>query len=189
VPAPAPAPAPAPRPPWRFQGDAVGTVTSGLAPALDAGGSIAGTLFFPKIPLGLRGQGSLFLPTTAAEDGARASFDLFYLGGAVCPTLRRPAVVAMLCFGGHLGVLRSHPETLDRGIADKSEPLWSAVSEARVTLPVAAPLGLTAGVSSVLPLLRPSFGYTRSDTGKAAELHKVSPLAVAADVGIGLLFP
>ena len=202
--APAPLPAPAlpgaepdaaPKPPtkepWRFQGDAVGTITSGVAPAVDAGGSIAGTLFLPNgIPIGLRGYGSLFLPTKATQDNARASFDLFYLGSAICPTLRRPAATLMLCFGGHLGVLRSHPETQGRGIDDKTEVVWNAVSEGRVTLPLFAPLALTGGLSAVLPLLRPTFGYTRSDAaGTRANLHKVSSFAVAADAGIGFFFP
>lgn len=204
APAPLPAPAPAvpapaadaaPKPPtkepWRFQGDAVGTITSGVAPAVDAGGSIAGTLFLPNgVPIGLRGYGSLFLPTKATQDNASASFDLFYLGSAICPTLRRPAATLMLCFGGHLGVLRSHPETQGRGIDDKTEIVWNGVSEGRVTIPLFAPLALTGGLSAVLPLLRPTFGYTRSDaTGTRADLHKVSSFAVAADAGIGFFFP
>jgi hypothetical protein len=207
APAPAPAPAPpvtsvptdldlAPRPPhakepWRFQGDAVATITSGIAPDVDPGGSIAGTLFLPNgIPIGLRGYGSLFLPTKAAQDGASASFDLFYLGSAVCPTMRRPAVTLMLCFGGHLGVLRSHPETQGRNVDDKTEIIWNAVSEGRITIPLFAPLALTGGVSAVLPLLRPTFGYTRSDAAQTpANLHKVSSFAAAADAGIGFFFP
>ena len=179
------------REPWRFQGDAVGTVTSGVAPAVAGGGSIAGTLFLPRgIPIGLRGYGSLFLPTKAEQDGARASFDLFYLGSAICPTMRRPAVTLMLCFGGHLGVLRSHPETQGRNIEDKAEVIWNAVSEGRITVPLFAPLALTGGISAVLPLLRPTFGYTRSDAASTpANLHKVSSFAVAADAGIGFFFP
>jgi hypothetical protein len=182
-------PPPRTRDPWRFQGDAVATITSGLAPQIDLGGSIAGTLFIPDIPLGLRGYGSLFVPTIADRDGARASFDLFYLGGAVCPTLRRPAIVAMLCFGGHLGVIRSHPETLGRGIDDKTEGIWNAVSEARVSIPLVAPLALTAGVSAVLPILRPTFEYTLAGATARENLHKVSSFALAADVGVGFFFP
>lgn len=181
---------PRPKDPWRFQGDALATLSSGIAPQVDPGGTIAGMVFLPRIPLGLRGYGSLFLPTTADQDRARASFDLFYLGGAVCPTLRRPTIVAMLCFGGQLGVIRSHPETLGRGIDDKTEAIWNAVSEARVSLPIFAPVALTAGVSAVLPLVRPTFGYTRSDQGASrANLHEVSSFAVAADVGVGFFFP
>lgn len=177
--------------PWRFQGDAVGTITSGIAPAVDAGGSIAGTLFLPNgIPIGLRGYGSLFLPTKATQENARASFDLFYLGSAICPTLRRPSATLMLCFGGHLGVLRSHPETQGRGIDDKTEGIWNAVSEARITVPLFAPLALTGGLSAVLPLVRPAFRYTRPDAaGTPANLHKVASFAVAADAGIGFFFP
>jgi hypothetical protein len=204
VPAPAPAAAPAAAPagetelapvrprhraPWRFQGDAVATASSGLAPAFAVGGSIAGTLFLPNdIPLGFRGYASLFAPTHADDDGARASFDLFYLGGSVCPTLRRAAGTVMLCFGGQLGVLRSHPETQGRGIADKTEGIWNGVSELRVSIPIFAPVAFTLGASAVLPLLRPTFEYTRSD-GTIGDLHKVSSFGYAADAGIGFFFP
>ncbi len=183
-------PKPRAKDPWRFQGDAVGTVSTGLAPEVAFGGSIAGTLFLPTIPLGFRGYASLFAPTNATQDGARASFDLFYLGGAVCPTLRRTAITLMLCFGGHLGVVRSHPETQGRNIDDKTGGLWNAVSEARITIPIAAPLAITGGISGVLPLLRPTFGYTRSDSAQTpASLHRVASFAMAADVGIGFFFP
>jgi hypothetical protein len=198
TPAPAPAPAPAPvdlpephtnkKEPWRFQGDAVTTISAGLTPAIAPGGTIAGALFLPNgIPLGLRGYASLFLPTTALREGASASFDLFYVGGSVCPTLRRPAFVGMLCFGGQLGVVRSHPETQGRA-QEKTLGLWNGVSEARISVPLVAPVALTAGVSAVLPLLRPTFEYTRPD-GSSANLHKVSSFAMAADAGIGFFFP
>jgi hypothetical protein len=96
----------------------------------------------------------------------------------------------MLCFGGHLGVLRSHPETQGRNVDDKTEIIWNAVSEGRITIPLFAPLALTGGVSAVLPLLRPTFGYTRSDAAQTpANLHKVSSFAAAADAGIGFFFP
>jgi hypothetical protein len=198
APAPALAPAVAPelpephtkhKEPWRFQGDAVVTIASGLAPAIAPGGSIAGALFLPNgIPLGLRGYASLFLPTNATQDGATASFDLVYVGGSVCPTLRRPSFTGMLCFGGQLGVVRSHPETQGRTIQDKTLGLWNGVSEARISIPLFAPLALTGGVSAILPLLRPTFEYTRTD-GTSANLHKVSSFAVSADAGIGFFFP
>jgi hypothetical protein len=186
-----PTPAPPPRAPWRFQGDAVATLSTGLTPSVAFGGTVAGALFLPNgIPLGFRAYSSLFAPTVADQDGARATFDLFYVGGAVCPTLRRPSVTAMLCFGGQLGVLRSHPETASRGIDEKTLPLWNGVSEARISIPLLAPLALTAGVSAVVPILRPTFGYTRSDAGAtSAKLHEVSSLAMAADAGIGFFFP
>jgi hypothetical protein len=165
------------------------TIASGLAPAIAPGGSIAGALFLPNgIPLGLRGYASLFLPTNATQDGATASFDLVYVGGSVCPTLRRPSFTGMLCFGGQLGVVRSHPETQGRTIQDKTLGLWNGVSEARISIPLFAPLALTGGVSAILPLLRPTFEYTRTD-GTSANLHKVSSFAVSADAGIGFFFP
>lgn len=183
-------PQPHAKEPWRFQGEALGTVSSGLAPEVAFGGTVAGMLFVPKIPIALRAYASLYVPTKASDDGARASFDLITFGGAICPTLRRPAIILMLCFGGHLGAIRSHPETQGRDIQDKTGALWNAVSEGRITIPIAAPVALTGGISGVLPLLRPTFGYTRSDTAKTtASLHQVSSFAVVADVGIGFFFP
>jgi hypothetical protein len=175
--------------PWRFEGDAYASLLTGVAPKLDPGAGVAGILFVPGLPLGVRGSANLYLPTTAEQDGARASFDLFYLGGALCPTLRRPAVTLMLCLGGHLGVLRSHPETAGRVIDEKTAILWNAVTEGRVSLPVIAPVALTAGVSAVLPLVRPTFEYTSSDRAVGrANLHEVSAFALAADAGIGFFF-
>jgi hypothetical protein len=40
----------------------------------------------------------------------------------------------------------------------------------------------------VLPLLRPTFEYTRSDGGTGS-LHKVAFFGFAADAGIGFFFP
>jgi hypothetical protein len=189
--APPPAPPPARRDdPWRFEGDAYASLLTGVAPKLDPGAGVAGILFVPGVPLGLRGSANLYLPTTAEKDGARASFDLFHLGSALCPTLRRPAVTLMLCLGGHLGVLRSHPETASRVIDEKTAIVWNAVTEGRVSLPVIAPLALTAGVSAVLPIVRPTFEYTSSDPAVGRDnLHKVSAFALAADAGIGFFFP
>ena len=155
TPAPAPAPAPAPvrRPhtdvptdldprrdrkrasPGASRAMRSATVTTGLAPTVDRRrrASPGRSSYREASRSGFVATASLFLPTKAEQDGARASFDLFYLGSAICPTMRRPAVTLMLCFGGHLGVLRSHPETQGRNIEDKTEVIWNAVSEGRIT--------------------------------------------------------
>jgi hypothetical protein len=195
VPAPPPAPAPPPpapaKSPMRFQGDATATISSGLTPSLAAGATVAGALFLPNdIPLGFRAYGSLFVPTSAEQFGAKAHFDLFYVGGAVCPTLRRPAITAMVCIGGQLGVLRSTADTTNRGIGEEIHGLWNGVTEARFTIPLFAPLAITGGAGIVLPLLRPSFSVAREGaSGASADLHKVSFLAMTADLGLGFFFP
>ena len=185
-----PPPPPPPKSPLRVEGGVAGAVSLGLAPEVDPGAVISGILYPPGIPIGLRGYTGLFLPLETEKDGARGTFDLFYVGGALCPTLRRKVATGMICIGGQLGVIRSHAETMDRGIEEKSLPLWNGVTEARVTVPILAPVALTAGVAGIVPLLRPTFQYTRSDVRLGQEnLHKVSPVAFSADLGIAFFFP
>jgi hypothetical protein len=188
-PAPAPEAPPPPPPPadtWHFEGYAAGTTALGLAPSPALGASIEALLYAPRLPLGFRGFSSLYLPTSADRDGARASFDLFYLGAELCPTLRKKHVNLMVCLGGHLGVLRSHPETASA--KEATEPLWNAVTELRISVPLIAPVGVTAGVGGVAPLLHPTFVYTRPD-GTQATLFEVPDLGFTADLGLGFVFP
>ncbi len=188
-PAPAPAPAP-PKDPLRVEGGVGAILTSGLAPALAPGAVITGLLQPPGVPLGLRGYTVLLLPSPAERDGARGTFDTLYLGGSLCPVLRRRLIVGMLCAGGQIGVIRSHAETKDRGIEEKTLPLWNLAAEARASFPVLPPATIIAGVAGILPLVRPTFEYTPTTPGAApANLHEVSRLAVTADVGIAFFFP
>ncbi|HSO31495.1 MAG TPA: hypothetical protein VLT33_03235, partial [Labilithrix sp.] len=199
VPAPEPAPAPSPAPPppppprkdpLRVEGGVGGIVSGGLAPVLDPGAVIAGLLYPPGVPIGLRGYTVLLLPVETEKDGARGTFDTLYVGGSLCPTLRGSVAAAMLCAGGQLGVMRSHADTKDRGIEEKTLPLWNLAAEARVSFPVLPPVALTAGVAGILPLVRPSFQYSRAAPGLGQDnLHKVSPVAVTADLGIAFFFP
>ncbi len=200
VPAPAPAPAPVPEPPapppppkkdpLRVEGGVGAILTSGLAPAFDPGVVFTGLLYPPGVPVGLRGYTVLLLPMDAEKDGARGSFDTLYLGGSLCPTLRKKRIVGMLCAGGQLGGMRSHAETKGRGIEEKTLPLWNLAAEARVSFPVLPPLSVNAGVAGIVPLLRPTFQYTGAAPGAGQDnLHKVSPVAVSADVGIAFFFP
>jgi len=181
------------REPWRAEGAGLVTLAGGLAPSLAAGVGVEGLLFVPGLPLGFRAYGNIFLPTEAERGGARASFDMVYAGGAVCPTLRRPRIVAMLCFGGQLGILRSHSESPGRFVEEKTRPMWNAVTEARLSVPLAAPVELTASVGGVLPILRPAFGFrpaaapaTSTDT---ENIHKVAFFGFTASIGVGFFFP
>ncbi len=193
-PAPTPAsPEPEPPPrkdPLRLEGGVGAILVSGLAPALDPGVVFSGLLYLPGVPIGLRGVTVLLLPMDAERDGARGSVDTLYLGGSLCPTLRRKLVVGMLCAGGQLGGMRSHAETKDRGIEEKTLPLWNLAAEARVSFPVLPPVSFNAGVAGIVPLLRPTFQYTGAAPGAGPEkLHKVSAVAMSADVGIAFFFP
>ena len=183
-------PAPRAGDPLRVEGAVTGIVASGLGPMLDPGASVSGVLFPPGIPIGLRGYTALFLPTQGEKDGARGTFDLLYVGGGLCPTLRGKVAVGMVCLGGQLGVVRSHGDTKNRGIEEKTLPLFNAAVEARVSFPLIAPLALTAGVAGILPLARPTFQYTRGDPALGQDnLHKVSGIAITGDVGIAFFFP
>lgn len=178
--------------PWRAEGAAVFAMSAGLTPQLAPGFGVEGVLFIPNTIIGLRAYGNIFLPTTAERDGARASFDLMYVGSAICPTLRKKSFVGMICIGGQLGILRSSAETVGRAIEETSSFVWNGATEVRVTIPVIAPLEVTAGLGAVLPLLRPAVGYApaASATGAPTEnLHKVDVFGFTGSVGAGFFFP
>ncbi|MBX3193414.1 MAG: hypothetical protein KF819_40910 [Labilithrix sp.] len=179
---------PKPREPWRFEGQGVFTLAGGLAPVVAPGLGVDAIIVPPGFPVGLRGYGSIFLPTNTTRDGAAASFDLLYVGSAICPFIRGDLGTAMICIGGQLGVIRSDPTTPSRGIDDKTLPLWNGVTELRVSVPILAPVSLTAGVGGVLPIVRPTFRYTASN-GQRENLHKVSVFGFTAAVGAGFFFP
>lgn len=184
---PVPAPAPAPRDPWRFEAHAQGTAAHGLTPTLAPGAGVQAILYAPRLPVGFRGYTTLFLPTEATKDGARASFDMLYAGGSVCPTLRG-RVNLLACLGGHLGLLRPRAETASRGIREDVLLLWTAMAELRVHVPLAAPIGVAAGVGAGLPILRPELAYTRTGGGRDV-LHRPEAYVLTADVGVGFFFP
>ena len=195
LPSPAPAidrpaaPAPPPRAaPWQFEGHVHATVNHGLAPTLAPGAGVDAILYPPKIPIGFRGYTTLFLPTSAEKDGARASFDMLYAGGSLCPTLRG-RVNLLGCVGGHLGLLRPRAETSGRGISEDVLLLWTAMAELRVHVPLVAPIGVSAGVGAGLPILRPELAYRRSGGGGTDTLHRPEVYVLTADVGIGFFFP
>jgi len=172
---------------WHFEGGGDVTIASGFTPTLAFGVGVEALLYPPGVPLGFRGYSSLFLPTSTEKDGAKASFDMIYVGGGLCPTIRW-RVNIMACIGGQLGILRPRPDTPGRGIKDDVLPLWNAVAELRASLPLVAPVGMSGGVGAALPLLRPNFEYTTPGQGTES-LHKVAPVAFTAELGLGFFFP
>lgn len=166
--------------PWRFEGLVGGHVVTGLAPAAAFGAGVTGILYPPDLAVGFRGTAALFLPTTAEGNGARATVDLVYLGGALCPTLRGK-VNFMTCVGGQLGVLRPHAETA--GVREEVLGLVNVTAELRMSAMLAPPIGVGLGVGGLVPILRPS---VESPQGT---LHHVSVVGLTADVGFGFFFP
>ncbi len=189
---PAPPP-PKKKNPWIFEGGGAATLAAGLTPSVALGGAVEAILYPPGVPVGFRGFTALYPAVLglgrADADGARASFDLLYAGGSVCPTLRR-TVNLMVCLGGHLGAIRVHADTPNRGIDDGAIlPIWNAIVEGRVSFPIVRPIGATAGIGAALPLLRPQFDFKRSDGTTSDTLFKVSPVAFTASAGVELMFP
>lgn len=191
APAPAPPPPPAPEPPradpWRFEGAGVLTMAGGMTPSTAAGGGVEGMISIPGIPIGLRGYGNVFLPTTASKDGAIANYDLLYVGSALCPTLRG-TVNLMACIGGHLGGVRPRAQTRDRGISEDPMPIWNVMLEARIRVPIVAPLAAFGGLGGGIPLLRPTSEFRRT-TGETATLYELGSAVFTATLGIGFFFP
>jgi hypothetical protein len=180
---------PPPKPdPWRFEGHGHITINHGIAPVLDPGAGVQAILYPPKIPVGFRGYTALFLPTTREMEGARASFDMLYAGGSICPTLRG-RVNLLGCIGGQLGILRPRAETPNRGIDESIRVIWNVMLEARIHIPIIAPIGVAAGVGAGLPLVRPTVEYRGGTTNAINTLHKSEAYVLTADVGLGLYFP
>lgn len=183
---PPPPPSPAPRP-WRFDGEADGTIQQGLAPEPALGAGVEAILYPPGLPIGLRGYTTLFLPTSITKDGARASFDMLYAGGALCPTLEG-RVRVMGCLGGQLGLLRPRAETTGRGIGEDLQPILNAMAEARLHAAVVGPFGIAMGVGGGIPIVRPEVDFRRT-SGATDVLHKSNAFVISADLGVGVFFP
>ena len=154
-------------------------MVAGLAPEAAWGAGVNAILFPPGVPVGFRGFATLFLPTRAAGDGAVVDFDMLLLGGSVCPTLRG-RVNLMGCIGGHLGALRPRPRGPSTfALPDELVSIWNASAEVRVSIPIASPIMIGAGVGGAVPLVRPRY----------ERLHESAIVAFVADVGVGLYFP
>ena len=158
---------------WRVSAQADVAVSSGLAPHTTVGAGAEWMVLFPKVPLGLRGYANVFYPTTAASPAARATYDLLYVGGALCPVLRDTTVDLFVCAGPQIGGLRARDTA--GGVKDGVLPLVNLVAEGRAAVRVFGPLEVSAGVAGVLPLARPS-----------SAVHQPSILGFTADFGVGV---
>jgi len=174
--------------PWRFEGLVAGTVASGFTPNVAIGPTVEAILYPPRIPIGFRGFTTLLLPQAADKDGARATLDVLYLGGALCPTIRGTRISVMGCLGGHLGLIRPRADTANRGITESLLPIWNLLAELRISVPIVSPIGFSAGVGAAVPIFRSTVEY-RASNGAMEELHKMSVVVLTADAGLGFFFP
>ena len=114
---------------------------------------------------------------------------MLYLGGGLCPTWRT-RISLMGCLGGHLGLLRPRANTPNRGISEDLLPIWNAMAELRIHIPIIQPIGVAAGVGGGIPLLRPRLDYTTSGPAPTFDtLHRPDAILLTADVGVGFFFP
>ena len=157
--------------PWRFEGGAHALMLAGFARELAWGAGVSGLLYPPGIPIGFRATSTLFLPTTAEGNNRTQEFDMLMGGGFVCPTLRR-RVNLMACVGGHLGFLRPRRD-------DVFVPIWNGVTEVRISIPIAQPIMIGAGIGAVVPILRPKFD----------DIYQSEIVAFTSDFMIGFFFP
>jgi hypothetical protein len=113
---------------------------------------------------------------------------MLYAGGSACLALKR-RVLLLGCLGSHLGLLRPRAETPNRAISERTSVLWSAMSEARLHVPIVAPFGVALGLGAGVPILRPETTYARADGTGTAMLHRPSPWVLTGDIGVGVFFP
>jgi hypothetical protein len=156
--------------PWRFEGGGHAMMLAGLAPELAWGAGVNGILYAPGFPVGFRGMTTLFLPTTAEGNGKSVDFDMLIFGGSLCPTIRR-RVNLMGCVGGHVGILRPRVSDI--------LPIWNFAAELRISIPIAQPIEVGAGVGGAVPIFRPKY----------EDIYRSNIMALTADVMVGFFFP
>lgn len=188
-PAPEPPPTPAPAPRWHFDGGASFIGSLGLLPGFGAG-VYAGGLLEPPSFVPLQGFGAVWLDTTEQAGGpGRATFSAAFVGAGICPLRWRSDLVrAYACANGHVGMITSRGEGFDLPKTTERRLHTAGALEGRLSLRVVGPLALRAGVSAAVPLARDSFVYRRAD-GAIAEVFRMSPVVLLADLGFGVVLP
>lgn len=172
---------------WRVSAAANVATSVGLAPHATLGAGAEWMLLFPKVPLALRGYANVFYPTTAIDGQARATYDLLYVGGSLCPVLRNREVDLFACASTQIGGLRARDAA--GGVAEEVLPLVNVAAEGRLAVRLLGPLELSAGIAAVLPLARPKSTFAAA-AGGTSTLLELSPLAFTADIGLGVsLYP
>ncbi len=177
VPAP-PAASPPPEPTWHIDVGASLAASVGVLPHVEPG--IAGSaLLEPPWFVPLEAYGALWLDSTA--DGG-PTFALAYVGGGLCPLRYRDELLHLYaCASGQLGYMKATSP-------DSAQVHVAGVLEGRGSVKLFGPIAARAGASLVVPILRPSFDYTDSQTGQAAAF-RMSAVAAVLDAGLGLVMP
>lgn len=187
-----PVPAPEkPKPkPWRFDGGAAAALVVGPLPGPAFGVQAHGLLEPPGWPT-LEGFGVLYPQSTASASGTtgRTSFLLGALGGGICPLRHHgDRLHAYACVQGQLGVISARGEGFATSLATEHRVFVASSLAARATLRLIGPLALRAGIGLAVPWLRHRFVYADVN-GTEHELHRIAPVALQADLGVGVVFP
>lgn len=179
-----------PRPtPWRFDGGAAGAIAVGPLPGAALGVEAHGLLEPPGWP-SLEGFGVLYPRSVQDAPGpGSATFALGVLGGGVCPLRHHgERLHAYACVQGQIGAITARSEGVLVGLAEESRLFLASSVAARATVRVLGPLALRAGLGVAVPWLRQRFVYEDA-AGTERELHRIAPVALQADLGVGVVFP
>ncbi len=172
----------------RFEGTVISTVVTGLTPGAAVGFGGAGLLQLPRIPVALRGAGSIYVPVTAERNGVSSAFDLGLLSGYVCPTTYLGERVRLLgCIGSMVGVARARavaPSVSD----DDYRPMWNIALEGRAAVQIVGPLVLAASAGAAVAVFRKDLRLERAP-GDAVVVHSLAPVSFLAELGIGVVVP
>lgn len=180
VPVAAPPASPEAEPTWHIDVGASLAASVGLLPHVEPG--LAGSaLLEPPWFIPLEAYGALWLDSTA--DGG-PTFALAYVGGGLCPLRYRDELLRVYaCASGQLGYLKATSP-------DSAQVHVAGVLEGRGSLKLFGPIAARAGASLVVPVARPSFDYTDSESGThEPAAFRMSAVAATLDAGLGLVMP
>lgn len=159
---------------------ASGLLLTGVAPSLNGGGALSGSLGFSHVLVRAGVRASLPQRVTSTEGDARFGFYAGML--AACGELSAAARVALaVCAVGELGrvVARGQDTSAPRSVRRS----WFGVGpRAHVSVRVVGPLRIEPGVELMVPLTRDRF-----EIG-GLSLHRVPSLTIRAELALGVRF-
>jgi len=183
------------RPRLGLEAGASFTDSVGLMPELTAIGVGFDALVETRRLLGLRGFLSFWADRTARPGD---DFSMALAGGGPCVALVHAQIARAsespltlrACVEGELGVLRARSSDAFAQVRPSAAVLVNVDAGLRLTIPVTGPFVARGGASLVVPLLRERFiAGSALAPGADTEVFRVSPVAMIADVGLGVAFP
>lgn len=176
--------------PWCFDGGAAAALLVGPLPGVAFGAQAHALLEPPRWPA-LEGFGMVVPQSSKDAPGGTGSvaFSLGLLGGGVCPLRHHgDRFHAYGCLQGQIGVLRASSSGFAAAAPASYRLVLASAVEARATYRVVGPFTVRAGLGLGVPWLRHRFVYEDA-AGNMRELHRIAPVALQADLGMGVIFP